>query len=170
MLRGDATSLVKGVTPQEVFDFVIDPAQYRLADTKIVRVTKLGDRPNGMVAREDGKFMGRLPGSVINGYEWHPPRRIDIRHEFGFPKSFHAWFDIEEADGGTTVRHVEEIEIGKGPLGWLIEAIARRWWMRSVDQEVVEIARLMESGRRGRGLAAAGTMGPIPEEGASKSA
>jgi hypothetical protein len=158
VLRGDATAVVRGVTPQEVFDFVIDPAQYRKADTKIVRVTKLGDRPDGMVAREDGTFMGRLSGSVINGYRWDPPHRLEISHVFGFPKSFHAWFDIDEVDGGTRVRHVEEIAIGKGPLGWIIEAIARSWWKRSVQQEVVEIARLMEAGERGRGVAAAGTM------------
>ena len=69
MLRGDATAVIPDVSQQEVFDFVIDPAQYRLADTKIVRVTKLGDRPNGMVAREDGKFMGTLPGTVISESE-----------------------------------------------------------------------------------------------------
>jgi hypothetical protein len=158
MLRGDGTAVIPDVTPQEVFDFVIDPAQYRLADTKIVRVTKLGDRPNGMVAREDGKFMGALPGTVINGYEWDPPHRLDIRHVYGFPKSFHAWFEIDAVDGGTRVRHVEELVIGKGPLGWLIEAIARRWWTRSVGHEVVEIRRLMGEGRRGRGLQAAGKM------------
>src|SRR5438093_13204502 len=103
VLRGDGTAVVRGVTPQEVFDFVIDPAQYRLADTKIVRVTKLGDRPDGMVAREDGKFMGRLSGSVINAYRWDPPNRLEITHVFGFPKSLRAWFDIEAADGGTRV-------------------------------------------------------------------
>src|SRR5207244_8553636 len=87
MMRGEGTAVVPGVTVQEVFDFVIDPAQYRLADTKIVRVTKIGDRPDGMVAREDGKFMGRLPGTVVNGYRWDPPRRLDITQEFGFPRS-----------------------------------------------------------------------------------
>jgi len=158
MMRGEGTAIVPGATAQEVFDFVIDPAQYRLADTKIVRVTKLGDRPDGMVAREDGKFMGKLPGTVVNGYRWDPPRRLDITQEFGFPKSFHAWFDIEESDGGVKVTHVEEIVIGKGPLGWLIEAIARGWWKRSVGQEASEIRRLMMEGRRGRGLAAAGRM------------
>jgi hypothetical protein len=158
MLRGDSNAVVRGVTPQEVFDFIIDPAQYRKADTKIVAVTKLGDRPDGMVAREDGKFMGRLSGSVINGYRWDPPRRLEITHVFGFPKSFHAWFDIEAVDGGTRVHHVEEIEIGKGPIGWIIETIARGWWKRSVEQEAREIARLMEAGERGRGLAAAGRM------------
>ena len=158
MMRGEGTAIVPGATAQEVFDFVIDPAQYRLADTKIVRVTKLGDRPDGMVAREDGKFMGKLPGTVVNGYRWDPPRRLDITQEFGFPKSFHAWFDIEEVDGGVKVTHVEEIVIGKGPLGWLIDAIARGWWTRSVGQEASEIRRLMMEGRRGRGLAAAGRM------------
>ena len=36
---------MKGVTPDEVFDFVLDPAQYTKADTKIVWVTKLADTP-----------------------------------------------------------------------------------------------------------------------------
>jgi hypothetical protein len=34
----------------------------------IVGVTKLADLPDGMIAREDGKFLGRLPGSVITRY------------------------------------------------------------------------------------------------------
>jgi carbon monoxide dehydrogenase subunit G len=150
--------VVRGVTPQEVFDFVIDPAQYRKADTKIVAVTKLGDRPDGMVAREDGRFMNTFRGTVINGYRWDPPHRLELSLEHGFPRSFRAWFEIDEVEGGTRVRHVEEIDIGKGPIGWLHDAVARRWWERSVQQEVREIARLMEAGERGRGLAAAGKM------------
>ena len=61
-------STLEGVTPQEVFDFVLDPAQYIKADTKMLWATKLGDIPNGMIAREDGKLLtqwgrhGRQPG------------------------------------------------------------------------------------------------------------
>ena len=70
MIRGEGTAVVKGVSPDEVFDFVLDPAQYTKADTKIVWVTKLADLPQGMLAREDGKFLGLFKGSVVTRYRW----------------------------------------------------------------------------------------------------
>jgi hypothetical protein len=149
MIRGEGTAIVRGVTPDEVFYFVLDPAQYTKADTKIVWVTKLEDTPDGMVAREDGKFLGLLPGSVITRYRWKPPHRIDVRLERGVPRSIHAWFEIDPVDGGTRIHHVEEIEMGRGPLGWLHDLVAGRWFARSVRQEVSEIARLLEAGERG---------------------
>jgi hypothetical protein len=151
MIRGEGTVLVKGVSPEEVFDFVLDPAQYTKADTKIVWVTKLADTEDGMIAREDGKFMGRFPGSVITRYRWNRPGSIDVTLEHGVPEQMHAWFEIEPAEGGTRVRHVEEVELGHGPLGRLYDLIAKKWFADSVDQEVSEIKRLLESGERGRG-------------------
>src|SRR5262249_131757 len=62
MIHGEGTAIVRGVTPIEVFYFVLDPAQYTKADTKIVWVAKLADMPDGMIAREDDKFLGLLPG------------------------------------------------------------------------------------------------------------
>src|SRR5262249_1301160 len=50
MIRGEGTAVVRGVTPADVFYFVLDPAQYTKADTKIVWVTKLADTPDGMIA------------------------------------------------------------------------------------------------------------------------
>ena len=72
------------MTPDEVFDFVLDPAQYTKADTKMVWVTKLADTPDGMLAREDGKFLGRFPGSVITRYRWERPNSIDVLWSMGF--------------------------------------------------------------------------------------
>ncbi len=152
MLRGEGAAVVKGVTPQEVFDFVLDPAQYTKADTKIIWVTKLADTPHGMIAREDGRFLGRFRGSVITRYVWEPPHRIDVTLEHGVPNGIHARFEIDEADGGTRIYHLEEIDMGHGPLGWIHDLIARRWWAEAVRQEVLEIARLLESGERGRGV------------------
>jgi len=152
MLRGEGTAVIRGVTPQEVFDFVLDPAMYTKADTKIVWVTKLGDIPNGMIAREDGKFLGRFEGSVITRYVWEPPHSIDVTLEHGAPKSMHAWFEIEAVDGGTRMRHVEEIDMGRGLLGRLHDLVARSWFEAGVRQEVSEIQRLMEAGERGQGV------------------
>jgi hypothetical protein len=153
MIRGDATATVRGVTPDDVFDFVLDPRQYTKADTKMVWVTKLADTDDGMLAREDGRFLGLLPGSVVTRYRWTRPTHIDVTLEHGIPKSLHAWFEIEPVPGGTRVRHVEEIDMGAGPLGWLHDAVAGSWFTRSVDREVAEIARLLEAGERGAGPA-----------------
>jgi hypothetical protein len=154
VVRGEGSALVRGVTPQEVFDFVLDPAQYTKADTKILGVTRLAETPDGMIAREDGTFLGLARGSVITRYRWRAPHRIDVTLEHGFIRSLHAWFEIEAAPGGTRITHVEEVDFGKGPLGVIHDALVGGWWARSVRREVEEIARLLEAGERGRGLAA----------------
>lgn len=157
MIRGEGTVVIAGVTPQDVFDFVIDPAQYTKADTKIIWVTKLADTADGgMIAREDGTFLGQrwLRGSVITRYRWDPPHSIDVVAVHGLPRHIHAWFEIEAVEGGTKIRHVEEIDIGHGLLGMAHDLVASRWFADSVRQEVDEIKRLMEAGERGGGLEA----------------
>ena len=150
MVRGEGTTVVRGVTPDEAFDFVLDPAQYVKADNKMVWVTKLADLPNGMLAREDGKFLGRFKGSVITRYVWQRPNSIDVVLEHGVPRGLHAWFEIAPVEGGTQIRHVEELDLGHGPLGWLHDMCAATWFARSVRAEVAEIGRLLEAGERGR--------------------
>ena len=150
MIRGEGTATVKGVTPDEVFDFVLDPSQYTKADTKMIWVTKLADTPDGMLAREDGRFLGRFRGSVVTRYRWDRPTSIDVVLEHGVPRQLHAWFEIEAVPGGSRIHHVEEIDMGHGILGALHDAVARNWFARSVSAEVAEIARLLESGERGR--------------------
>ena len=154
MIRGEGAAFISGVSAQDVFDFVLDPAQYTKADTKMVWVTKLADTEDGMIAREVGKFLGRFKGAVITKYSWTPPTHIDVTLVHGIPKSIHAWFEIEERDGGTHLRHVEEMDFGHGVAGSLYDAVGRRWFAEQVAQEVEEIARLLEAGERGRGLAA----------------
>jgi len=154
MVRGRATAVIAGVTPQEVFDFVLDPAKYPKADTKISWVTKLADTRDGMIAREHGKFLGVAAGSVITRYRWTKPHRIDVTLEHGFIRGLHAWFDIEPVDGGTRITHVAEVDFGHGPLGLLHDLFVARWWHASVEKEVAEIARLLAEGERGRGLEA----------------
>jgi len=154
MIQGEGTETILGVTPQEVFDFVLDPAQYTKADTKIRWVTKLGDIPNGMIAREDGTFLGVANGSVVTRYVWEAPHKIDVTLEHGFIRGMHAWFEIDPVEGGTRIRHVETVDFGWGPLGWIHDRLIQGWWQKSVEQEVSEIARLLRAGERGKGLAA----------------
>jgi hypothetical protein len=152
VVRGEGTTVAKGVSPDQVFDFVLDPAQYTKADTKMVWITKLADTPDGMLAREDGKFLGRFPGSVITRYRWKRPHHIDVTLEHGVPRRLHAWFEIDEVDDGTRIHHVEELDLGHGPLGWIHDLVAAKWFADSVDAEVAEIGRLLEAGERGRSV------------------
>ena len=151
MVRGEGTTFVPGVSAQEAFDFVLDPEQYTKADTKMVWVTKLADTPDGMLAREDGRFLGRVPGSVITRYRWVEPHRIDVTLEHGIPRRLHAWFELEDVDDGVRIRHVEELDVGRGPLGLLHDLVAARWFSESVRDEVNEIGRLLNAGERCRG-------------------
>ena len=150
MVRGEGTVDVHGVTPDEVFEFVLDPAQYTKADTKMVDVTELAPTEDGMIAREDGKFLGRFPGSVITRYRWQRPNHIDVTLEHGVPRGLHAWFEIEEIPGGTRIHHVEELDLGHGVLGMIHDRLAGQWFADSVTKEVAEIGRLLEAGQRGR--------------------
>jgi len=152
VVRGEGTTVAHGVSPDEAFDFVLDPAQYVKADTKMIWVTKLADLPDGMIAREDGKFLGRFKGSVITRYTWQRPTSIDVVIEHGVPRGLHAWFEIKAVDGGTQIRHVEELDLGHGPLGWVHDRLAAGWFARSVRAEVDEIGRLLEVGERGQRL------------------
>ena len=154
MISGSGEAVILGVSARDVFEFVLDPAQYTKADTKIRGVTKLADLPDGMIAREDGVFLGRFPGSVVTRYVWDPPHHIDVTLEHGIPEKLHAWFEIRDRDDGAWVRHVEEMDFGHGPAGRLYDLIAGRWFARAVEQEVREIKRLLEAGERGRGVAA----------------
>ncbi len=151
MVKGEGTTVARGVTQDEAFDFVLDPAQYTKADTKMIWVTKLADTSDGMLAREDGKFLGRFRGSVITRYRWERPNWIDVTLEHGVPRGLHAWFEIDAVEGGTRIRHVEELDLGHGPLGWLHDLVAAKWFARSVHTEVAEIGRLLQAGERGRG-------------------
>src|SRR5690348_308752 len=135
-IRGSGTAVIEGVTAQQVFDFVLDPVQYRKADTKVIDVTKLAATADGMIAREDGLFLGRLRGSVITQSRWDPPRHIDVTLVHGVPESLHAWFDITETEHGTRLEHVEEMHMGHGALGLVYDLIARRWFASAVEQEV----------------------------------
>jgi hypothetical protein len=151
MIRGEGTEIIRGVTPKEVWEFVLDPAQYTKADTKIIWVTKLADTEDGMIGLEEGKFFGGR-GSVVTRYRWTPDyKSINVTLVHGLLKSLNAYFEIDEVDGGTKVRHVEEMEMAFGPVGKLLEAGARKWLADSVRQEVAEIRRLLEAGERGKG-------------------
>ncbi len=152
MVRGEGTAVAKGVTPDEVFDFVLDPAQYTKADTKMVWVTKLADTPDGMLAREDGKFLGRFRGSVITRYRWDRPSTIDVTLEHGVPRRSPCLVRDRRRRGWNPHPPRRRARPRARPSGLDPRPGGRDLVRRSVDTEVAEIARLLEAGQRGRGV------------------
>lgn len=53
------------------------------------RCTKTGT-PDGMVARQDGTFLGRFGGSVVTRDRRTRPTSVGVVLEQGIPRSFHA--------------------------------------------------------------------------------
>lgn len=154
MISGEGTAFVPGVSAQEVFDLVLDPNQYLKANHRVVAISCVAPTENGMVAREDGLFMGRFKGSVISRYTWEPPHRIDTTLVHGNPKDMHAWWEIWEADGGCWMKHTETLTMPP-PAGKLFDLVAARWLRNSVQDEIDKLAELLKSGARGQGLVAA---------------
>src|ERR1035441_3178939 len=75
---------------------------------------------------------------------WGARIEPDVTLEHGVPRRLHAWFEIDAVEGGTRIRHVEELDLGHGPLGWLHDVVAGKWFARSVVAEVAEIGRLLD--------------------------
>src|SRR5438309_11777860 len=106
MIRGEGTEVVRGVTPKEVWEFVLDPAQYTKADTKIIWVTKLAETDDGMIGLEEGKFFGAR-GAVVTRYRWAPDYScISVSLIYVMLKSLNAYLEFDVVDGGMKYRQV----------------------------------------------------------------
>ena len=151
MVRGEGITVARGVDAGEAFDFVLDPVQYTKADTKMVWVTKLTNMPNGMFGSRGWKVPRLLQGIGNHPIPMEPAEpHQDVTLEHGVPRSLHAWFEIEDVSEGVRIHHVEELDLGHGVLGAFHDLVAGRWFADSVREEVAEIGRLLEDGKRGR--------------------
>lgn len=150
MVRGEASAFARGVKAQGVLNLVLDPVQHTKAGTKLVWVAPVARTEDGMIARGEGTFLGRLSGSVITRHRWEEPFHIDVTREHGRTSMTHAWSEIEDRDDGAWFRHVETVAM-PAPIGWLWDVAVGRWFANSVRREVTELARLLEAGERGRG-------------------
>jgi hypothetical protein len=145
MIVGEASATV-AVSPQEVFDFVLDLRRYRLADRKIGKVgatTRTGDR--GTV-----RFAGRIKG-LPGPMGTYPFTLTDSRLVFGSAIAgparwfldFEGSFDCAVAADGTVVTHREVFDF-KGPWHWIAEPLLRRWLETDTAEEMVRFKALVE--------------------------
>ena len=145
MIVGEGTATVS-VSPTEVFEFVLDLNRYRQADHKIGRVGAINrDGDNGTV-----RFSGRIMG-IPSPPATYPFTVSESRLQFGSPIAglnkwllgFDGTFDCETTDAGTVVIHREAFTF-RGPLGWIMEPLLRRWLAADTKKEMVRFKEIIE--------------------------
>ena len=146
MIVGEGTATV-GVSPREVFEFVLDLNRYRQADHKIGRVGAIkrdgGQRHRAVLGTHHGhpEPVGHLPVHAS------PPRACSSgRRSPGSTSGsleFDGTFDCETTDAGTVVVHREAFTF-KGPLRWILEPLLRRWLAADTKQEMVRFKEIIE--------------------------
>jgi hypothetical protein len=147
MIVGEATATVK-VSPNEVFEFVLDLNRYRQADRKIGRVGPMTRNGDTGTVRFSGRIRG-LPGPAGT----YPFTATTSRLQFGSPIAgparwfldFEGTFDCEATADGTVVTHREVFNF-KRPWQWLAEPLLRRWLEADTAQEMVRLKELVERG------------------------
>lgn len=136
------------VSPDEVFEFVLDLERYRQADQKIGRVGAVQRDGNSGTAEFSGRIRG-LPGP--RGV--YPFTLTESRLHFGSPVAgfarrfldFEGTFDCEATSTGTAVTHREVFEF-KRPWRWIAEPLLRRWLEDDTADEMVRFKELIEAG------------------------
>lgn len=146
MIVGEATTTVDA-PPDQVFEFVLDLARYRLADHKIGRVGAVERHGDRGTATFSGRIRG-LPGPSGT----YPFVVTPTRLAFGSPVSgparwfldFEGTFECRVTPAGTEVTH-REVFAFKAPWGWFIEPLLRRWLESDTAQEMVRFKALADS-------------------------
>lgn len=146
VIVGEATTTVS-VSPDAVFDFVLDLERYRLADHKIGRVgpvERWGDR--GM-ATFSGRIRG-LPGPSGTYPFVVTPSRLAFSSAIAGPArwflDFEGTFECRATEDGTEVTHREVFDF-KRPWRWLVEPFLRRWLESDTAEEMARFKQLVEA-------------------------
>lgn len=148
MIAGEGTQVINR-SARDIYEFVLDPEQYRKADLKIGTVHSVrwhGDRAE---IHYSGRFRGLPTPSVRQIITVQPYRRVDVRSKPGtfahLMSRFHGIFTFDELPGGATqVYHREELDF-PAPLKWLIEPLLRTWLEGDTPEEVLRLKMLLEA-------------------------
>ncbi len=146
IVAGEGAAIVRR-TPQEILEFALDLDRYRQVDPKfrtIHRREMTGDE--GEI-----RYSGRLRGiptpadtQSIRLIRWTRLDYESIPSPLNRLARFHGWFECEEREEGTFVRHREEFDFSP-VVGWLAAPLFKRWLQRQVAEEVDDLKRMLEA-------------------------
>lgn len=147
VVRAEATRVVPA-TSREVLEFVLDLDRYRLADTKIGRVT----RP--VVLDHDGegrtRYWGRLRGTppapdtnLVRLTRWSELTFTGApRQPTRLVFDFNGRFACTDVDDGCQVTHSYEMNFRR-PFRWIYEPLLDPWLQTELDAELDRVQTIL---------------------------
>lgn len=98
---------------EEVFSFVVNPANFSKWESGIIQSNQISDGPIGVgtTMREVGPFLGREIETTLEFTEYEPNRRFSMKSISG-PIPMQGTYTFESVEGGTKVTLTGEFQIG----------------------------------------------------------
>ncbi|TFB47566.1 SRPBCC family protein [Cryobacterium tagatosivorans] len=132
-------------SPQEVFDFITDPAKIPVWDASVVAAEQVGTGPIGPGTRTRGtsKIMGRHFDWVTEATQFEPPTRSVLTSVEG-PLTFTVTSVLEPAEGGTRLTYRIDADAGLGGVfGRLADPFIEKAQARTVRANLETLAELL---------------------------
>jgi carbon monoxide dehydrogenase subunit G len=132
--------------PQEVFDFVTDPANDVHWRDSVVLVEWTSAEPHGIGSTQGqvDKFLGREIASTIEITVWDPPHQLGQKTTGG-PIQFAFTMQFKAVDGGTHMDMNGQAEFGG--IFKMAEGLVRQQLVNLIKSEFNNLKRVLEDGR-----------------------
>jgi carbon monoxide dehydrogenase subunit G len=132
-------------TPQEVFDFVSDPANHAKWQSGVQSAewTSAGPAGAGSTQRQISRTLGLEVAGTVEIVTWDPPNGYTLRSLDG-PFAVEGGPRLEAKDGGTQITSTAQVE-AKG-LVKLAEPLFKRQMSKVFEESFVTLKSLLENG------------------------
>lgn len=133
--------------PQEIFDFVTDPANDVYWRDSVVLVEWTSAEPHGIgsTQRQVDKFLGREIASAIEITDWDPPHRLGQKTTSG-PVQFAFTMQFTTVDGGTHMHMNGQAEFGG--IFKMAEGLIRQQLVTLIKSEFNNLKRVLDDGQK----------------------
>jgi hypothetical protein len=147
IVAGEGSAVIQR-SPQDVLEFALDLDRYRRVDPKFRKIYRHHMRGDEGEVRYSGTLRGiPTPADTqsIRRTRWTRLDYESVPSPLNRLARFHGWFECEERENGTFVRHREQFDFSPA-IAWLAAPILERWLQEQVRQEVRELKRQLETG------------------------
>jgi carbon monoxide dehydrogenase subunit G len=130
--------------PEDVFDFITDPANYERWQPSLVEIRphRRGPLRVGVEATEVRRFLGREMETTWTCVEHEPVRRSAIECDDG-PVPFRGTFELEAAGAGTRFTWIVETRGAAARLGGPLVGVATK---RELEANSKRLKKVLERG------------------------
>jgi len=146
IVAGEASAVIER-SAQDVLDFAIDLDRYRQIDPKFRKIHRHHMRGDEGEVRYSGTLRGiPTPADTqsIRVTRWTRLDYESVPSTLNRLARFHGWFECEEREDGTVVRHREQFDFAPA-IAWLAAPLLKGWLQDQVRHEVEQLKRHLEA-------------------------